>query len=541
MSDIIIIGSGISGLSAALHGAKQGMRVTLIAPFISERSQSVMAAGGVNAVLKGFEGEDSIEAHVADTIKGGCFIENPTPVADMCREATHLIDWLCDQGIVFSRDEAGHICQRPFGGQSYRRTVYAGACTGKQIVTSLVFACRQYECQGLIKRVLRTHFHSALIRDGKCYGILAYDEKNNKLIPYYADAVIMATGGQNQIFGKTTGSTLCDGYAAGKLLEQGVVLRNLEFIQYHPTTIETHQKRMLITEGARGEGGRLYYEQDGRRVYFMEDAFGERGNLMPRDIVSKYIYDAPSQVYLDVTFLGEKCIKERLYEVYDLCMRYLNLDITRESIPVSPSVHFFMGGFAVDDYHKTNIDRLYAVGECASKYHGANRLGGNSLLAALYSGKKAIEGIAAIGQMDSDRKGDFEKYIESQQEAFKIDRSAKSKYPVTYMESELAATMLEDLGITRTKEKLDNGIETVDFYLQVCRKVAYDSDVNAYRNYRIESMFFLAKAILTVARERRETRGAHIREDYPETMEAYKKVSLVNWENGELKVRFQEA
>jgi succinate dehydrogenase / fumarate reductase flavoprotein subunit len=171
---------------------------------------------------------------------------------------------------------------------------------------------------------------------------------------------------------------------------------------------------MLISEAARGEGGRLYYIENGRRVYFMEERFGERGNLMPRDIVSKCIYDAPSRVYLDVAFLGERFIRSRLLEVAEVCSKYAGIDVTKESIPVYPSVHFFMGGIAVDGEHKTSIERLYAIGECASRYHGANRLGGNSLLAAVYGGKVAAK---AIGELPmSGELPDFCTYIADQSE-----------------------------------------------------------------------------------------------------------------------------
>ena len=181
-------------------------------------------------------------------------------------------------GVVFSRNENGEVALRAFGGQSRNRTAYAGASTGKQIMTALIREVRKYECARLITRLLGRRFHSALIKDNKCYGVLLYNEKRCKMETVYADAVVVASGGQNLLFGKTTGSTQCDGYVAAKLYEQGARLKNLEFIQYHPTTVETPQKRMLISEAARGEGGRLYYLDGNRRVYFMEDKYGERGN-----------------------------------------------------------------------------------------------------------------------------------------------------------------------------------------------------------------------------------------------------------------------
>jgi len=387
--NVLVIGSGISGLSAAIHAAELGMSVVLVSPYPSERAQSVMAAGGINAALDVMGENDSPALHAQETLAGGCNLENPATIATFCDEAPAMVRWLESIGVVFSRQKNGELAQRPFGGQSKRRTTYAGASTGKQIVTALVQKCRELEVAGSIERRLNLDFHSALIADGKCYGAAFIDMVSGALVPIQADATVFAVGGMNELFGKTTGSKHCDGYTAGQLLSQGVQLRNLEFIQFHPTTLETANKRMLVSEAARGEGGRLYYLRDGERVYFMEDKYGERGNLMPRDIVSKCIAECPSQVYLDISFLGADVIHERLQEVYDLCLKYRGIDVTKESIPVAPSVHFFMGGIRVDDDHRTNIENLYAVGECASKYHGANRLGGNSLLAAVYSGKVA--------------------------------------------------------------------------------------------------------------------------------------------------------
>ena len=256
---------------------------------------------------------------------------------------------------------------------------------------------RRFEARGLIRRRFWSCFHSALIEGGRCYGAILFDEASGGLVLEHADALVIATGGQNALFGKTTGSTQCDGYAAGKLFLQGVDLKNLEFIQYHPTTLETPQKRMLVSEAVRGEGGRLFYLEGDERVYFMEEKYGSRGNLMPRDIVSQEIAATGRAVYLDAAFLGKRVIDERLPEVRDVCQTYRGIDIAKEPIPVAPAVHFFMGGIAVDNQHETNVENLFAIGECASIYHGANRLGGNSLLAAVYSGWVAADAIASRG------------------------------------------------------------------------------------------------------------------------------------------------
>lgn len=541
MMKVLVVGSGISGLSAAVESADRGQEVILLSPYISERSQSVMAAGGINAAFDTLGENDSTECHAMDTIKGGCFIENEENIRAFCEKAPENVRWLEKLGVVFSRDKNDNICLRAFGGQSHRRTAYAGTSTGKQIVTALNQKCREFEIKGKITRKTNLWFHSAFIDNGICYGIIAVNSLSGETEAIFADAVIMAVGGQNKLFGKTTGSELCDGYAAGKLFSQGVRLRNLEFIQYHPTSIETAHKHMLISEAARGEGGRLYYIKNGERCYFMEEKYGHKGNLMPRDIVSKCVYDCPGQVYLDITFLGEKLIKERLKEIYDLCLEYIGVDVTKESIPIEPSVHFFMGGVDVDNHHQTNIKRLYAVGECASKYHGANRLGGNSLLAAVHSGRVAAEDCLKIENNNlKDPEKLFENYISGIRSSISDIAKSKSLYPAKYIEKEIAAVMNKDLGITRNEEGLKSGIESINFYLKVLEKLQFDSTVSVYENFRLYSMALLAKAVLMSALERKETRGAHIRSDFPETNEQYQKCSVAEYKNGEIIISYRK-
>ena len=533
MKHVLVIGSGLSGISCAIELAEKGVNTTLVSPYPSERAQSVMAAGGINAPLGD---DDSFEQHAMDTLKSGGYIAGEKAVLGLCSAATGIVEWLESLGVVFSRDEKGKVALRAFGGQSKNRTAYAGASTGKQIMTALIREARKHECNGTIKRLLGRQFHSALINDGKCYGALLYNEKECKMEEVYADALVVATGGQNVLFGKTTGSTQCDGYVAAKLYEQGACLKNLEFIQYHPTTVETAQKRMLITEAARGEGGRLYYMDGDKRVYFMEDKYGERGNLMPRDVVAKCIYDVPSQVYLDIACLGKKLINSRLFEVAELCKKYVGLDVTKESIPVYPSVHFFMGGLAVDRNHKTSIDNLYAVGECASMYHGANRLGGNSLLAAVYSGKCAAKAIEDISEYEE--YPDFAEYISAQKNILKERLASKSRFSAVYIRYEIAKIMNECLGITRTDEKISEGIKSIDYYISISEKIVYDSDVSPYVGYSLRPMLILARGILTSALNRKETRGAHIREDYPECRDEYALCSLCEYQNGKHNVSY---
>lgn len=535
MKKAVIIGSGIAGLSCAISLAEKGIKSVVASPFPPERSQSVMAAGGINAVeLTG--GPDSVEMHIQDTLAGGRYIAGRNAVTSLCKAAPSIVEQLERRGTVFTRDADGSVSRRAFGGQSYPRTCYCGASTGKQIVTAHVMECRKYEALGLIERRTWTDFHSALIRDGVCCGALLFNESGFELYPEYADALVIAAGGQNALFGKTTGSMACDGYTAGKLFMQGAELKNLEFIQYHPTTMETPQKRMLISEAARGEGGRLFYEDNGRRVYFLEDKYGEKGNLMPRDIVSREIESAGRQVYLDVSFLGSDIIMDRIPEIYELCMKYRGIDITREPVPVSPSVHFFMGGLAVDLNHETNIRNLYAAGECASIYHGANRLGGNSLLAAIYGGQKAAESVAGRDIMDTHHS--FDSYVQDETAKLMSDLGSESRFPVMYIRDMAAQNLKEDLGIVRDKKRLRKGIEDVDFYLDIADKINYDSSVLPYFNYSLTGILTLARAVLVSADARHESRGAHFRSDYPEENKELQAASVISYDNGAYRVRY---
>ncbi|MCR4604483.1 MAG: FAD-binding protein [Eubacterium sp.] len=537
MKNVLIIGSGISGMSCAIRLAEKGIHVKLASPVPSERAQSVMAAGGINAVTSDCEEGDSVECHIEDTLKGGAMLAGKNAVTGLCSHAEEIIRYLESIGTVFTVDENERPKYRAFGGQTHKRTYYGGASTGKQIVSALIMECRRYEAEGLIERDFGLCFYSALIKEGVCYGALMFDERTNKLLPIYADTVVMAVGGQNSLFGKTTGSTLCDGYAAGKLFLQGVVLKNLEFIQYHPTTLETAQKRMLISEAVRGEGGRLFYEKNGKRVYFMEDKYGPNGNLMTRDVVAAEIDAVEEDVYLDISFLDDKLIDERLPEVRDLCKKYRNIDIKNEPIPVSPSVHFFMGGIAVHINHESSIRNLYAVGECTSIYHGANRLGGNSLLAAMHSGRVAADDIS---EKNTDQKHpNFDKYISEEQKAFERLLNTKSNFASAHIRDTLAEIMRKNMSILRSEDKLDKGIEDVNYYLSVVEEIKYDSSVLAYMNYSLKGILSLAKAALCCAKARKESRGSHRRTDFPETENDFSYATLIEYDNGNYSVSLE--
>ena len=314
---INIIGAGLAGLSAALTLAEQGVPCNLVSYAPSERSQSVMAEGGINAALDTSGEHDTIEEHYADTLKGGVYLADENAVWGLCSHAPEIVKKLDRLGVPFSHNDKG-IVQRYFGGQKKKRTAYVKASTGKMLVTALIDEVRKYEVKGLITRYPRHRFVQLMLDNGACQGVQIADRFTGESI-MLSGAVIIACGGMSGLFdGMTTGSTHNTSDVAATLFAQGVELADLEFVQYHPTTIGISGKRLLISEAARGEGGRLFVRRNGEPWYFMEEKYPELKNLMPRDVVSAEMVavtardDCEDQVYLDMTGIDKKVWKTRL-------------------------------------------------------------------------------------------------------------------------------------------------------------------------------------------------------------------------------------
>ena len=536
MSRVIIIGAGLAGLTAAINASDNGADVDLISPDFSERSQSVMAMGGINASLNTKGENDSPQQHFDDTMNGGCMINDSKAVLSLTSDAPKIVDWLSRIGTSFTRDDEGNVDLRNFGGQKKKRTAYAGARTGKQIVTALVNECRKKEVMGKVKRHVGWRFSSLILTDrGECAGVVCIHEDTGEFKSFRGDAVIMATGGLNSLFGKTVGSLHNDGYATAKVFTQGVQLSNLEMIQYHPTTVKTPAKRMLITEAARGEGGKLYVIKDNQKWFFMKEWYPELAELMPRDVVSRSIYKASDggkkEVFLDITHLDEETIKIKLDEVYEVCMQYLNLNPVEEPIPVFPGVHYFMGGIRTDENHQTNIRGLYAAGECSCQYHGANRLGGNSLLGAIHGGCIAAENIVLDDYPIEDEL--IDKALESELQLLESWKDSQNGIPLKSIENQLASIMNDSLGIYRNQNDLLNALKEIENLNQ-----DINTDGLYYDYVKIKSLLMLAKSCILSANGRKESRGAHQRLDYPDVSDDYKKTTCINFD-GEIKISFE--
>ncbi|WP_405111002.1 FAD-dependent oxidoreductase [Paenibacillus sp. FSL K6-1217] len=527
MKDIIILGSGLAGMTAALKLAEKGAAVTLVSPAYSERAQSVMAMGGINAALNTKQEEDSVDQHFEDTMRGGSDLNDSEAVANLVQMAPEIIRWLEEIGVNFTRDENGRVDLRNFGGQKKKRTAYAGARTGKQISTAIIAKCRKYEAAGQIKRLMGWRFHSLLVEEQECAGAVLLHENTNELKSLVADAVIMAVGGPNGVFGKTTGSKLNDGYAAGMLLQQGVEFSNLEMIQYHPTTVYTSSKRILITEAARGVGGRLYVIKEGKPWYFMEEWFPGHGALMPRDVVSQSIYkvcnemnlgiDGSQEVYLDVSHLPSGIIDSQLDEVVSVCSKFLNINPYKEPIPVAPGIHYFMGGVKTDKNHTTNIARLFAAGECSAQYHGANRLGGNSLLGAICGGFVAAQSALSVDPMDTVTTQKISKQqLEAATQELKnweecTNSSIKGYYKIR---QELSELMYGAMGIYRKERPLLEAKKRLEEMKNETADSGYHHDF--YEYITLSANILVARVMVESALARKESRGAHQRLDYSE-------------------------
>ncbi|MBS0615152.1 MAG: succinate dehydrogenase flavoprotein subunit [Verrucomicrobia bacterium] len=423
--EVIVVGGGLAGLSAAMRLAEKGCFVKIVSVTKVKRSHSVCAQGGINAAMNLKGEEDSPYIHAYDTIKGGDFLADQAPVLEMCLAAPGIIRMMDRFGCPFNRTPEGTLDFRRFGGTLYNRTAFCGASTGQQLLYALDEQVRRYEVQGLVEK-FEHHEFLRLIRDedGRARGIVLMDLYNSKLDILKADAVVFGTGGPGLIFKKSTNSTFCTGAANGRLYMQGMWYANGEFIQIHPTAIPGEDKLRLISESTRGEGGRIWVwgdstktitDAEGKTIpcgktgepwYFLEEMYPAFGNLVPRDIASREMLrickmglgiDGGSQVYLDLTHLTPEKL-QKVQSVLDIYEKFTGQDPKKIPMKIFPAVHYSMGGAWVDwpaadapdretrFRHMTNIPGCFNVGESEFQYHGANRLGANSLISCIFSG-----------------------------------------------------------------------------------------------------------------------------------------------------------
>lgn len=503
---INILGAGLAGLSAAVTLAKEGIKCNLISCENSERSQSVLAEGGINACLNTMGENDGIEEHFNDTLKGGVFCADPNAVFNLVSNAPSVIERLSSIGVPFNR-ENGHIVQRNFGGQKKKRTAFAQSSTGKILMTCLIAECRKYEKEGTVSRYAHHQFIGLLYaKEGECSGLAVKDLYSQKEAKFFGP-VILCCGGLAGFFpGKTTGSVLNTGFVASRLFYEGVKFSNLEMIQYHPTTIPYSGKRLLLTEAARGEGAKLFAYKNGEKVYFMEERFPESGSLSPRDVVSREEYfvlhdkEFSPEIFLDTTLISQDTWKNKLSDLRAQLIEWTGIDPCKKEIKIEPGIHYFMGGIDVDEDHGTSVKNLYAAGECCSQYHGANRLGGNSLLGAIYGGIRSAQTVIKSGVLELNKGTEKTEPLDGETCA------EPSFCKIT------CGILYESLGIVRSEEKLNDGLQKI----QELMTLQKDNSAN-YRH----ALF--AKAMILSALNRKESRGAHYRSDFPEPDDSFRK------------------
>ncbi len=522
---INVVGAGLAGLSAALVLAREGVPCRLVSAQASERAQSVLAEGGINAVLDVMGEHDTVQEHFAETMRGGVGLADPNAVWGLVQDAPDIVRELAALGVPFQR-ENGKMIQRNFGGQKKKRTAYAKSSTGKVLVTALVDAVRRQEARGIVVRRPHAELVDIDVADGTCQGIWVRDAYTGSP-SFLSGPTILACGGMGGMFsGLTTGTTTNTGNAAALALLRGVELANLEFLQYHPTTVPIAGKRMLVSEAARGEGGRLFTLRRGEPWYFMEERYPELGNLMPRDVVSREEAtvlarrDCGGAVYLDMRGLSDQAWQQRLADLRDECIHYLGIDPARELLPVEPGIHYCMGGVWVDRRHRTSLPGLWAAGECACQYHGANRLGGNSLLGAIRGGK-----VAARSAVEDRETAPLSSRLRFDDVRARIVAKTGGVYPLNAENASTEAAMLQALsgcmGIIRSRNGLQEGLDALDALPPTGRVC-------------------LARAIVASALAREESRGAHQRADFPKMRDEFRRTTVASWDGCVPQIRFEE-
>ncbi|MBI4277393.1 MAG: FAD-dependent oxidoreductase, partial [Armatimonadetes bacterium] len=402
--DVVIVGAGLAGLRAAVAAAEAGVDVAVVSKVYPVRSHSGAAQGGINAALASIpeNADDTWEKHAYDTVKGSDFLADQDAVEILCREAPLRIVELERWGVPFSRTPEGRIDQRPFGGAGFPRTCYAADRTGMYIMHALYQRCLRARGEGRPITFYDEHFVTAcVVDDGRCRGVIALDLRSGAPVAIAGRAVLFATGGLGRTFGRTTNALISTGLGVILPYRAGALLKDMEFIQFHPTTLIG--SNILMTEGARGEGG---YLVNGKGERFMGRYAPKAMELAPRDIVSRSIMTEISEgrgvggqpyVHLDIRHLGRRRIMERLPGIREICLDFLGIEPIAEPIPIQPGQHYAMGGVDTDTWGQTAVPGLLAAGECACvSVHGANRLGGNSLLECVVFGARVGERAAAL-------------------------------------------------------------------------------------------------------------------------------------------------
>ena len=547
---IAVIGGGLAGLMTTIKIAERGHKVDLFSLLPVRRSHSVCAQGGINGAVNTKGEGDSPWIHFDDTVYGGDFLANQPPVKAMCEMAPSIIYMFDRMGVPFSRTPEGLIDFRRFGGTKHHRTAFAGASTGQQLLYALDEQVRRYESEGLVNKYEFWEFLSAILDDNQvCRGLTAMNLRSLEVQAFPADAIVIATGGVGLIFGKSTNSVICTGSAQASLYQQGVHYANGEFIQVHPTSIPGEDKLRLMSESARGEGGRVWVprkkgdERDPKSIpederwYFLEEKYPAYGNLVPRDIATRELFQicldgygvgGGNMVFLDLTHIPAATLDRKLGSILEIYEKFVGQDPRHTPMKIFPGVHYTMGGIWVDYNQMTNVPGIFAVGECDYSIHGANRLGANSLVSCIYAG--IVAGPAAVNYASGNGRGDtltpvHESEVNRQvelNERLKTQRGGENAYK---LHEEMGRWMTDNVTVVRYNKKLEETDAKLQELLDRYNRVDINESIywatQALPHARqLYNMMQLARVITLGALKRNESRGAHYKPEFPERNDA---------------------
>ena len=557
----IVVGGGLAGLMTVIKLAEAGKHVDVFSIVPVKRSHSVCAQGGINGAVNTKGEGDHPDIHTRDTLRSGDFLLEQPPVKGMCYAAPQIIYLLDRMGVPFNRTPEGLLDFRRFGGTLHHRTAFSGASTGQQLLYALDEQVRRYEAEGLVRKFEYWEYLSFVKDDqGACRGIVALDLRTMQIEAFPADAVCLATGGPGIVYGRSTNSTINTGTAASRAYIDGAVYTNAEFIQVHPTAIPGDDKHRLMSESARGEGGRIWVPKnkddkrdprtipENERWYFLEEKYPKYRNLVPRDVASREIVyvvrnlgrgvEGQEAVYLDVTHIPAAVLDRKLGGIMEIYEKFVGVDPRHTPMKIFPAVHYSMGGLWVDyeaDSHNdmvpgspkqqaTNIPGLYAAGEVDYAYHGANRLGANSLLSCIYAGMIAGPAMISYAKNVAPKKGDVPKTLLGQGQAYWSERFDKiykmdgtgNPYVIG---REMGELMQKISTVVKFNKDLDEGVGKIrEMKERWKRSNVLDTGrtLNQSASYvnQLWNMLELAELILVCGRLRDESRGSHYKPDF---------------------------
>ncbi len=558
---VIVVGGGLAGLACTMKLCELGIQVDLLSLVPVKRSHSVCAQGGINSCNDQTRQLGDTEwKHFDDTVYGGDFLNHQPPVKEMADWAPQVIDLMDRLGVTFNRTQEGFIDRRRFGGTLYKRTAFAGATTGQQLLYGLDEQVRRWESRGFVRKFEFWDFLGPIQDEaGICRGIVGQNLHTMEIRALPGSAVVVASGGPGLVYGRSTMSVMCTGSAASRCFQTGAKYGNGEFIQVHPTAIPGADKLRLMSESARGEGGRVWVPRqaqdtrspssipDSERYYFLEERYPEYGNLVPRDIATREIFDICVNeglsvdaerlaVYLDLTHIPKAELDRKLGGILDIYQKFQGVDPRETPMKIFPAVHYSMGGLWADyertqagglvvgspRNHQTSIPNLYAIGECDYHYHGANRLGANSLLSCIFTGLFTAPGIKNLIESSDEthRPGVIESAQKQHQQRHDdlLRRSGGSENPYL-LHQELGSVMTKAATVVRRNEQLAEAYEKISELHERSKNCGL-SDTGNWTNQNVVftkallDMFPLAKTIVKGALQRDECRGAHYKPDF---------------------------